>query len=275
MKEKLDRQLTGQTSTPFMKATINDSHSTQNNPKKGVTFDAIETLERNSNCIDWLMFLVSDMKMTMDRKLSPYKSKIYQGRSRNQNTNQQNFMPRNRSFSRGRNQGGNRGNYRNNYRPNYRNRSRGRWNNHRSGDRSNYYQSNNRQGNTRPNYRQNAQWTFRNRSQSRSRAGNYDNDHTRGRSRDRHDNRPVQSRQSTLSCGRDESRSRSNSRVSTNHDHVRCYRCREYDHFASECPNIPTDEEPDYDDADPASLQMLVQNYYSVDSEGEIEYLNL
>ena len=34
-KEKLDRQLTGQTSTPFMKATINDNHSAQNNPKKG------------------------------------------------------------------------------------------------------------------------------------------------------------------------------------------------------------------------------------------------
>ena len=107
------------------------------------------------------------------------------------------------------------------------------------------------------------------------RAENYDYDHTRGRSRDRHDNRPIQSRQSTLSHGRDKSRSRSNSRVSTNCDCVRCYRCREYDHFASECPNIPTDEEPDYDDADPASLQMLAQNYYPIDSEGGVEYLNL
>ena len=97
----------------------------------------------------------------------------------------------------------------------------------------------------------------------------------RGRSRDRHDNSPVQSRQSTLSHGRDESRSRSNSRVSTNHDHVRCFRCREYDHFASECPSIPTDEEPDYHDADPASLQMLMQDYYPIDSEEEVEYLNL
>ena len=36
MKEKLDRQLTGQASTPFMKATSNnDSHSTQNHQKKG------------------------------------------------------------------------------------------------------------------------------------------------------------------------------------------------------------------------------------------------
>ena len=70
-----------------MKVTINDSHSTQNNPKRGVTFDAMETLERNSDCIDTLMSLVSDMKMTMDRKQSPYKPRIYQGRSRNQNAN--------------------------------------------------------------------------------------------------------------------------------------------------------------------------------------------
>ena len=49
-KEKLDRQLTGQSSTPFMKATGNtDSHSPQNQQNKGVTFDAMETLERNSD----------------------------------------------------------------------------------------------------------------------------------------------------------------------------------------------------------------------------------
>ena len=45
-KEKLDRQLTGQASTPFMKATSNnDSHSPQNHQKKGVTFDTMEMLE--------------------------------------------------------------------------------------------------------------------------------------------------------------------------------------------------------------------------------------
>ena len=97
----------------------------------------------------------------------------------------------------------------------------------------------------------------------------------RGRSRDRHDSRPIQSRQSTLSHGREESRSRSNSRVGMNLDHVRCCRCREYDHFASECSYMPTDEEPDYDDADPASLQVMTQDYYPIDSEGEVEYLNL
>ena len=275
-KEKLDRQMTGQSSTPFMRASSNDNHSMLNSNKRGVTFDAVETLERNSNCIDKLTSLVSTMKMTIDKKQSPYKPKIYQGKSRNQNRNRQNFPSRDRSFSRGRSQSRNRGNYnyRNNYRPNYRNRSRGRWNNHRSGNRSNNYQTNNRQGNNRPNDGQNTQWTFRNRSESRDRVGNYSNDHMRGRV-DRNNDRPVQSRQSTLSHGRDGSRSRSNSRVSTNHNCMRCYRCREYDHFASECPNTATDEEPDCDDADPASLQMMMQDYYPIDSEGEIEYLNL
>ena len=81
-KEKLDRQLTGQSSTPFMKATSNgDSHLPQNNQKKGVIFDAMETLERNSDCIDRLMSLVSSLKVTMDRKQPQYKPKIYQGRS--------------------------------------------------------------------------------------------------------------------------------------------------------------------------------------------------
>ena len=112
----------------------------------------------------------------------------------------------------------------------------------------------------RPNYRQNPQWTFRNRSQSRNRNENYD---TRGRSRDRNNRR------------REESGSQSNSRVSTNCDCVRCYQCREYNHFTSECPNTPTDEETDYEDAEPASLQMMSQNYSPINSEREADYLNL
>ena len=38
---------------------------------------------------------------------------------------------------------------------------------------------------------------------------------------------------------------------------------------------MPTDEEPDCDDADPASLQKMTQDYYPIDSEKEIKYLNL
>ena len=85
-KEKLDRQLNGQSSTPFLKVTSNNGcHSPQNQQKKGVIFDAMEMLERNSDCIDRLTSLVSNLKKTMDRNLQ-YKPKIYQGRSRNQNT---------------------------------------------------------------------------------------------------------------------------------------------------------------------------------------------
>ena len=56
---------------------------------------------------------------------------------------------------------------------------------------------------------------------------------------------------------------------------MRCYRCREYDHFAAECPNTPTDEETDYEDVDPASLQIMSQSYGPTDSEREGDYLNL
>ena len=56
---------------------------------------------------------------------------------------------------------------------------------------------------------------------------------------------------------------------------MRCYRCREYDHFAAECPNTPTDKETDYEDADPASLQIMSQSYGPDDSERDGDYLNL
>ena len=40
-KEKLDRQLTGQSSTPFMRMTNNENCSMQTNNKRGMTFDAM------------------------------------------------------------------------------------------------------------------------------------------------------------------------------------------------------------------------------------------
>ena len=78
-KEKLDRQLTGQSSTPFMKVTSNnDYHSPQNQQKKGVMFDAMETLERNSDCIDRLTSLVSDLKNDHGQK-TPVQTKNIPG----------------------------------------------------------------------------------------------------------------------------------------------------------------------------------------------------
>ena len=80
MKEKLDRQLTGQTSTPFMKATSNsDSHSLQNLQKKGVTFDAMKMLERNSDCIDDLTSLVSDLKYGYKQETAPIQTQDIPG----------------------------------------------------------------------------------------------------------------------------------------------------------------------------------------------------
>ena len=107
----------------------------------------METLERNSDCIDRLMSLVSDLKMTMDRKQPQYKPKIYQGRSHETKTQVNKMLHLDID-------------------PlveeeikvvieeittvgiiidqNYGNRSRGRWNNHRSGDRSGNYPNYNR-----------------------------------------------------------------------------------------------------------------------------------
>ena len=38
------------------------------------------------------------------------------------------------------------------------------------------------------------------------------------------------------------SRSRSGSRASTNKDRIRCLKCREYEHFAKDCPNMSETE---------------------------------
>ena len=56
---------------------------------------------------------------------------------------------------------------------------------------------------------------------------------------------------------------------------MRCFRCREYDHFVAECPNTPTDEELEHSDVEPASLQMLTHENFPIKSNGEVEYLNL
>ena len=90
IKEKIDRQKTGQSpATPFMQ--MNECGQTN---KKGVTFDAMETLERHSNSIDRLTSLVSKMNVKMDKKEAPYKPRVYQNRPRgNSRGRQQNFQP--------------------------------------------------------------------------------------------------------------------------------------------------------------------------------------
>ena len=41
------------------------------------------------------------------------------------------------------------------------------------------------------------------------------------------------------------SRSKSGSRASTNRDRIRCFKCKEYDHFAKDCLNTQTEKEPE------------------------------
>ena len=72
--------------------------------------------------------------------------------------------------------------------------------------------------------------------------GEYRNDRCDGynRSRDRSRKRSFSGNYRNYSSNRDRSSSnsrlRSGSRASTNRDRIRCYNCREYDHFARGCP---------------------------------------
>ena len=69
------------------------------------------------------------------------------------------------------------------------------------------------------------------------------------------------------------SRSRSNLRASTNMDRVRCLKCREYDYFANECPNlVPEDSDRESDGARLASLQILADSNTGLEVE---QYLNI
>ena len=65
-----------------------------------------------------------------------------------------------------------------------------------------------------------------------------------------------------------------------NRDRIRCYKYREYDHFASNCPNSVMDEESDLYDSDNQSALEILVHYPHDDlrraSSGEtIDILNL
>ena len=95
-KEKIDRQMTGQSTTPFMKLT--------DKKKKTVTFDARDALERTSENMERMTALMDKMYIKLDQKEVPYKPQIYQrGRGQNrQKFKQGNNWKGYRSFSRNR-----------------------------------------------------------------------------------------------------------------------------------------------------------------------------
>ena len=65
-----------------------------------------------------------------------------------------------------------------------------------------------------------------------------------------------------------------------NRDRIRCFRCREYDHFAHECQNEGTDDSDGYE-SDRAVLQLMTtegdahDNFDTARLTEESDYLNL
>ena len=69
-KEKIDRQMTGQSSTPFMK--LSDKK------RKSVTFETKEALEKTSENMERMMALMDNMYIKLEQRDVPYKPQIYQ-----------------------------------------------------------------------------------------------------------------------------------------------------------------------------------------------------
>ena len=188
-KEKLDKQLMGQTSTsPFM--------SIREGMNKRVSFD---TRDKRGDKMDKLTTVMSKLAATENHERRPFKQPIYKSRVQNRSYGQERYQPRSNDRNRGYGTGSN------TRQNNQGNRSRGNFRrNSRQCSREGY--KNKRYGNN--NHRD------RNRLRERTFVGNYRRD--RSSSNDR---------------------SRSGSRANTNRDRIRCYACREYDHFVRNCPN--------------------------------------
>ena len=160
----------------------------------------------------------------------PIKAQIHQRKRRGQNWQNVGDRDRNRSFSRDRK--------RQNLSSNYRRQSQDyctqngcdiRRGNYRCQNYDNRGDSSDR---GRVNFRRNFS-NDRNDSRDRNRS------RTRERSlRPRRNDRRYHSPNTNLGT-----KNRSTTRFTMNRDRIRCYKCREYDHFANECPNTVTNKD--------------------------------
>ena len=82
---------------------------------------------------------------------------------------------------------------------------------------------------------------------------NFSNDRNRSRERSPTPRRSGNRCYNSPNLG---TRNRLRSRVTTNSDQIRCFRCREYDHFANECPNDRTNDSAGYE-SDSTTLQLM------------------
>ena len=187
--------------------------------RKSVSFNANDVLEKTNENMEKMTALMDKMYIKLEQKDVPYKPQIYQ-RGRGQS---------HRWFD-GRNSW--RG-----YRPYSRNCNDGN-----RGYGCN--RGNSRRGNFRGRYNNRSRYN-RNREVDRI----WENRRMWRQSRPRERSRGSQSQLP--------SSSRSRSRTNTNRDRIRCFRCRDYDHFANECPNQATDDsDKESDSARSVSLHL-------------------
>ena len=96
-KEQIDGHKSGQpASSPFMKV------NQQIPKKKGITFNAIETIQKQGDSIDKLTSLMNELSSKLDRKdnSTQYKPRIHPGRNRGCRQRQNRYISRDRSYSR-------------------------------------------------------------------------------------------------------------------------------------------------------------------------------
>ena len=189
-KEKLDKQLTGQTSTSPFK-------SIKDGTERRVSFNNRDEL---GDKIDKLTVMMNRLVPKDTHEKRPFKPQIHKSRGQHRSYGQENYQSRLGS------------------------RNRGQFMDNRP--RQNY-RKNNFRGNTRGYSRQNNRGDYRN-----ERYNDYNRD--RNRLRERTFTRSYSSNRDRSSSN---SRSRSRSTANTNRDRIRCYKCREYDHFARDCPS--------------------------------------
>ena len=223
----MGKQLSGQAanSTPFMKM------GDMAHPGKKVSINPQDPIGEKLENLTSMMYKLS---IQQEEGKKPFKSQVYPKRGRGQG--RQNFNNRDRS----RNNGGQRQNFRQTQ------------NRCRNGNRRGSYRQNDGRSNSRDRGRQNFRRNYNN------------NDRSRSRKRSPMSRRYT-SRQYDSPSNNSASRSRSNSRVTTNRDRIRCFRCREYDHFANEYSNTGIEDSDGYE-SDSAALQLMATDMEAHDS---------
>ena len=184
------------------------------------------------------MSMMSKLTAQEDDQNKQFKPKIYQSKRREQMRNfyDQNYSQRNHQNRYRSNSGDRRIPFSGRIQYGQNNRDRQRYSqNYRC-----HFKRGNFRGNSRQNYRDGHRRNYRN--------DNYERGRSKSRERKYSDN--------TRRNDRGNSRSRSGSRASTNRDRIRCYKCREYNHFIKDCPTSKVEKESE-----------KIQQMYNMDEE--------